>query len=338
MIEVTNLTKIYPNQKGVRSISFNVGKGEIVGLLGPNGAGKTTIMRIITGYLYPTDGTVKVGGSDIYDDPLGVRRQVGYLPENPPVYPEMSVQGYLKHVARLKKVSKSSLNAEVSRVMELTQIGDVRRQLIGSLSKGYKQRVGLAQALLNSPPVLILDEPTVGLDPKQIIEIRNLIKGLAQEYTVILSSHIIPEVNMICGRVVIISGGNLVAMDTPEGLAQQLAGGQRVQFEAKGSRDDVEKLLKTMSGVESWSHLGSHTTSSGDATNRFQIESQAKADIREALFKTFAGSQIPLLEMRSVNLSLEEIFLQLTTTETAEANSEVAAETETGKAGATDHE
>jgi ABC-2 type transport system ATP-binding protein len=336
VIEVTNLTKIYPNQKGVRNINFSVGKGEIVGLLGPNGAGKTTIMRMITGYLYPTDGTIKVGDADIYEDPLGVRRQIGYLPENPPVYPEMSVGGYLKHVARLKKVSKASLNAEVSRVMELTQIGDVRRQLIGSLSKGYKQRVGLAQALLNSPPVLILDEPSVGLDPKQIIEIRNLIKSLAQEYTVILSSHIIPEVNMICGRVVIISHGNLVAVDTPEGLAQQLAGGQRVEFEAKGAQDEVEKLLKSMTGVEKWSHLGARATSAGDATNRFQIESQTKTDIREALFKTFAGSKIPLLEMRSVNLSLEEIFLQLTTTDSdeAEANTEVAAEAETEKAGA----
>jgi ABC-2 type transport system ATP-binding protein len=334
VIEVTNLTKIYPNQKGVRSINFTVNKGEIVGLLGPNGAGKTTIMRVITGYLYPTDGTVKIGEADIYEDPLGVRRQVGYLPENPPVYPEMSVAGYLKHVARLKKVPKTSLNSEVSRVMEMTQITDVKRQLIGSLSKGYKQRVGLAQALLNSPPVLILDEPTVGLDPKQIIEIRNLIKSFAQEYTVILSSHIIPEVNQICGRVVIIANGNLVAVDTPEGLSQQLAGGQRVQFEAKGGQADVEKLIKSISGVENWSHLGSQTTSAGDATNRFQIESQAKTDIREALFKTFAGSKIPLLEMRSVNLSLEEIFLQLTTTDTAEAHTEVAAEAETGKAGA----
>ncbi|HEX3043284.1 MAG TPA: ABC transporter ATP-binding protein [Bacillota bacterium] len=336
MIEITNLTKIYPNQKGVRNINFSVGKGEIVGLLGPNGAGKTTIMRMITGYLYPTDGTIKVGDADIFEDPLGVRRQIGYLPENPPVYPEMSVDGYLKHVARLKKVAKANLNAEVSRVMELTQIGDVRRQLIGSLSKGYKQRVGLAQALLNSPPVLILDEPSVGLDPKQIIEIRNLIKSLAQEYTVILSSHIIPEVNMICGRVVIISHGNLVAVDTPEGLAQQLAGGQRVEFEAKGAQAEVEKLLKSMTGVEKWSHLGAHTTGSGDATSRFQIESQAKTDIREALFKTFAGSKIPLLEMRSVNLSLEEIFLQLTTTDSDEAgaNTEVAAEAETEKAGA----
>jgi ABC-2 type transport system ATP-binding protein len=318
MIEVSNLAKIYPNQKGIKGISFQVAKGEIVGLLGPNGAGKTTTMRVITGYLYPTRGTVKVGDYDIYDDPREARRQIGYLPENPPLYPEMTVQGYLQFTARLKGVKKSGLNPEVTRVVELTGLEDVRHQLIGSLSKGYKQRVGLAQALLNSPPVLILDEPTAGLDPKQIIEIRNLIKGLAQEHTVVLSSHILPEVNMICGRVAIIDQGRLVAVDTPEGLAGQLKSGQKIEVEAKGSREEIEKLLQSVDGVQNLSYLGPRKDRGGNESHGFGLESQQEGDIRELLFKSFAKAKTPLLEIHSINLSLEDIFLQLTTTENME--------------------
>lgn len=319
MIEVTNLTKIYPNQKGVRGVSFRVAKGEILGLLGPNGAGKTTIMRMITGYLYPTGGTVKIGDYDIYEHPLAVKKQIGYLPENPPLYPEMTVAGYLRFAACLKGAAKSRVNHEVDRVIELTGLNGVRPQLIGSLSKGYKQRVGLAQALLLSPPVLILDEPTTGLDPKQIIEIRNLIKSLAQEHTVILSSHILPEVNMICGRVVIIDGGNLVAIDTPEGLARQLEQEQRVEIEAKGAPPEIESLIQAIPHIKTWSYLGPRKSTVGDENHRYQITGQVKEDIRETLFRAFAGSSIPLLEMHLVNLSLEEVFLRLTTSEMAES-------------------
>ena len=317
LIEVSNLSKIYSNQKGIRDINFNVAKGEILGLLGPNGAGKTTTMRIITGYLYPTSGTVKVGGYDIFEEPLEVKKQIGYLPENPPLYPEMTVQGYLKFVANLRRVKKTNIKKEVSRVAELTGLGGVMNQLIGSLSKGFKQRVGLAQALLNSPPVLILDEPTIGLDPKQIIEIRNLIKSLAKEHTVILSSHILPEVNMICGRVVIIDQGRLVAVDTPDGLAQQLNKGQRIMIEAKGAFADIEKLLNSVSGVQNWSYTGPKKQNEQE-THQFQVIGSSGEDIREKLFNVFAKAKLPLLEMRSVSLSLEEIFLHLTTEENSE--------------------
>lgn len=329
MIEVSNLTKIYPNQRGVKDITFNVAKGELLGLLGPNGAGKTTIMRMITGYLYPTHGTVKVGECDIFDDPLGVRKQVGYLPENPPIYHDMSVIGYLKFTARLKGVAKGSVNTETDRVIGLTGLGSVRQQIIGSLSKGYKQRVGLAQALLNSPPVLILDEPTVGLDPKQIIEIRNLIRDLAHEHTVVLSSHILPEVNLICNKVVIIAQGQLVAIDTPAGLAHQLNNGQRLEIEAKGLQGDIEKILKSINEIKEWSFLEkSHETNC-----RFSIQGLSNGNLQERLFKAFATADIPLLELKTSNISLEEIFLQLTTDED-QLNKTVEFKSEPGKEGA----
>lgn len=327
MIEVSNLTKIYPNQRGVKDINFNVAKGDLLGLLGPNGAGKTTIMRIITGYLYPTHGTVKVGGCDIFDDPLGVRRQVGYLPETPPIYPDMSVIGYLKFAARLKGVEKRSINTETDRVIGLTGLGTVRQQLIGSLSKGFKQRVGLAQALLNSPPVLILDEPTVGLDPKQIIEIRNLIKDLAHEHTVVLSSHILPEVNLICNKVVIIAQGQLVAIDTPAGLAKQLNNGQRLEIEAKAPQADIEDILKNIKEIREWSFLGTHQ----ESNSRFLIYGENNGELQETLFKAFAAAKIPLLELKTSSISLEEIFLQLTTNETDKT---VGFKSEPGKEGA----
>lgn len=316
MIEVENVSKLYPNKKGISEISFSLEKGEILGLLGPNGAGKTTTMRIITGYLYPSSGTVRVGGYDLFDHPQTVRRHIGYLPEIPPLYPEMSVLGYLEFVARLKGLGKQAVAKEIGRVVEVTGLGNVRSQLIGSLSKGYKQRVGLAQALLNSPPVLILDEPTVGLDPKQIIEIRNLIKSLAREHTVILSSHILPEVNMICKRVVIMDQGRLAAMDTPEGLSHQINQGQRVEIEVKAEEDTVAALLNRIPGIDSWSYQGESKNPWGTGPNhRYLIMSQSASDLRESLFSAFAEAKLAILEMRSANLSLEEIFLRLTTKE-----------------------
>ncbi len=330
MIEVSNLTKIYPNQRGVKNINFNVAKGELLGLLGPNGAGKTTIMRMITGYLYPTHGTIKIGECDIFDNPLGARRQVGYLPETPPIYPDMSVIGYLKFAARLKGVKKETIKTEIDRVIGLTGLGAVRQQLIGSLSKGYKQRVGLAQSLLNSPPVLILDEPTVGLDPKQIIEIRNLIKNLAHEHTVVLSSHILPEVNLVCNKVVIIAQGQLVAINTPAGLAQQLNNGQRLEIEAKGLQQDIEKILKSIEEIKEWSFLGTRQ----EANCSFLIQGHANTGLQEILFKAFAAVNIPLLELKTSNISLEEIFLQLTTEEDSISKTVDEFKNEPGKEGA----
>lgn len=330
MIEVSNLTKIYPNRRGVKNISFNVAKGELLGLLGPNGAGKTTIMRMITGYLYPNQGTIKVGGRDLFEDPLGVRQQIGYLPEIPPIYPEMTVFGYLKFAARLKGVKKNELNTEIARVMHLTGLEQVRQQLIGSLSKGYKQRVGLAQALLNSPPVLVLDEPTVGLDPKQIIEIRNLISNLANEHTVILSSHILSEVNLICNKVVIITQGQLVAIDTPDGLAQQLKEGQKVEITVKGPQLEIERLLGSIEEIREWSFLETVQ----DTNCRFLVQSRAEENLQETLFKAFAKANLPLLEMRAVNMSLEEIFLQLTTEGDTQPNQGNDVSASIGKEGA----
>ncbi len=324
MIEITNLSKSFPNQKGVKDLNLQVAKGEIMGLLGPNGAGKTTSMRLITGYLYPEKGSVKIDGLDLRARPRQVRSQIGYLPETPPVYPEMTVGAYLQFVAKLKGVTKDKLKEEVNRVAELTGITNVTKQLIGSLSKGYRQRVGLAQALLKAPPVLILDEPTVGLDPKQIIEIRNLIKSLAQEHTVILSSHILPEVTMLCGRVAIIDHGRLLAVDTPERLALRYKKGQRIEIEAKGDREEVAKLLEEVREVTY--ELIDENLSAWGKTTKFALHKETQEDFREEVFTVFAKSSVPLVELKTISLSLEEIFLKLTTHENS---SEV--ELETGK-------
>src|SRR5215471_459845 len=218
----------------IEGMSFQVERGEILGFLGPNGAGKTTTMRIITGYMPATEGSVKVDGFDVFDNPMEVRRRVGYLPENPPLYTEMTVTGYLRFVAKIKGVPTTNLDNEVLRVMEKVNIADVRERIIAKLSKGYKQRVGIAQALLNDPPVLILDEPTIGLDPKQIHEVRELIKDLAGQHTVVLSTHILPEVEQTCHRVIIIDRGKIVAVDTPQNLRLQLQGAERVSIEVQG--------------------------------------------------------------------------------------------------------
>ena len=228
MITVENLTKRYATKTAIESVSFQVEKGEILGFLGPNGAGKTTTMRIVVGFMPASDGTVRVDGFDVFENPLDVRRRIGYLPENPPLYPEMTVAGYLRFVAKIKGVPKEKIGAEVKRVMERVSITDVQERIIAKLSKGYKQRVGLAQALIGDPPVMILDEPTIGLDPKQIHEVRELIKGLAGNHTVVLSTHILPEVEQTCNRVVIIDRGKIVAIDTPQNLRFQLQGAERV--------------------------------------------------------------------------------------------------------------
>src|SRR5215510_14207180 len=294
-------------------MSFEVNKGEILGFLGPNGAGKTTTMRIITGYMPASDGTVRVDGFDVFDKPLEVRRRIGYLPENPPLYLEMTVMGYLRFVAKIKGVPKDKIHQEVARVMERASISDVKERIIAKLSKAYKQRVGIAQALLNDPPVLILDEPTIGLDPKQIHEVRELVKDLAGNHTVVLSTHILPEVEQTCHRVIIIDRGKIVAVDTPQNLRFQLQGAERVFMEIQGPVSEITSQLKKTPGV-----IDVHTVGSNDGRHRFQIEGELKKDIRSDLARAVVQNGWGLYELQSVTMSLEDIFLKLTTAEERE--------------------
>jgi ABC-2 type transport system ATP-binding protein len=310
VISVENLTKRYAAKTAIEAMSFQVERGEILGFLGPNGAGKTTTMRIITGYMPSTDGTVKVDGFDVADQPLEVRRRIGYLPENPPLYPEMTVKGYLKFVAKLKGVTGVKVEDEVNRAMEKVNIEDVQGRMIAKLSKGYKQRVGIAQALLNDPPVLILDEPTIGLDPKQIQEVRELIKGLAGNHTVVLSTHILPEVEQTCHRVIIIDRGKIVAVDTPQNLRSQIQGGARVSIEVEGPVTDVVSAVKAMPGVADVRAVTQH-----DGRNSFQVDVEGGRDIRSDLARTVVQGGWGLLALQSENMSLEDIFIKLTTAE-----------------------
>jgi ABC-2 type transport system ATP-binding protein len=298
LITVENLTKRYANKTAIDRVSFQVERGEILGFLGPNGAGKTTTMRVITGFMPASDGTVRVDGFDVFESPLEVRRRIGYLPENPPLYWEMSVTGYLRFVAKIKGVPKEKIDFEVKRVMDRVNITDVRDRIIAKLSKGYKQRVGLAQALLNDPPVLILDEPTIGLDPKQIHEVRELIKDLACNHTVVLSTHILPEVEQTCTRVVIIDRGKIVAVDTPQNLRLQVQGAERVFMEIQGPPSEIASQLN-----------GRH---------RFQIEGELKKEIRSDLARTVVQNGWGLFELQAETMSLEDIFLKLTTAEERE--------------------
>src|SRR5438876_579776 len=262
----------------IESVSFQVENGEILGFLGPNGAGKTTTMRIITGFMPASDGTVRVDGFDVFENPIDVRRRIGYLPENPPLYLEMTVAGYLRFVAKIKGVPKENIDNEIARVMERASITDVKERIIAKLSKGYKQRVGIAQALLNDPPVLILDEPTIGLDPKQIQEVRLLIKDLAGQHTVVLSTHILPEVEQTCHRVIIIDHGKIVAVDTPENLRSQVQGGERISIEVQGPASEIASKLKAMPGV-----VDVRKTAETDGRHRFQVEGELRKDIRSEL-------------------------------------------------------
>src|SRR5436853_889465 len=294
-------------------MSFNVEKGEILGFLGPNGAGKTTTMRIITGFMPASDGSVRVDGFDVFDNPLDVRRRIGYLPENPPLYLEMNVAGYLRFVAKIKGVPKEKLENEVARVMERVNITDVKERIIAKLSKGYKQRVGLAQALLNDPPVLILDEPTIGLDPKQIHEVRELIKDLAGNHTVVLSTHILPEVEQTCHRVIIIDKGKIVAVDTPQNLRFQLQGAERIFIEIQGPVSEITLQLKKTPGV-----VDVRTVASADGRHRFQIEGELRKEIRSDLARAVVQNGWGLYELQAATMSLEDIFLKLTTAEERE--------------------
>ena len=308
MIQVQNLTKRYGNLVAIDNVSFRVGQGEILGFLGPNGAGKTTTMRIISGYMPPTDGTVRVGDFDVLEDPIKAKRQIGYLPENPPLYNDMTVQGYLDFVADIKNVSGKNKKAKIDLAMERCGITDVRKRLIGNLSKGYRQRIGIAQAIVHDPAVLVLDEPTIGLDPKQIIEIRYLIKSLAGDRTVILSTHLLPEVTMTCTRVVIINEGKIVLEESLETLSQRVNGAQmlflKLNYNDK-SNDVNEKILSlpTVSEVKE------------SAYGEFIIQTKGGADIREELVKMVVENGWGLLELRPLTHALEEVFLRVISTE-----------------------
>ena len=314
MIEVEDLTKAYGPVTAVDHVSFTVNPGEILGFLGPNGAGKTTTMRILTGYIPATSGTARVSGFDVFEDSLEVRRHIGYLPEAPPVYLDMTVEDYLDFVLRIKNVPAEKRGARLDEALQKTSLGDRRHQLIKQLSRGYKQRVGLAQALVHDPDVIILDEPTVGLDPKQIIEVRNLIKGLAGDHTIILSTHILPEVSMTCDRVVIINKGKIVAVDTPQNLTTQLKGSQKIHVDVAAPEKPLAELLSKIPGanrVEVSPHPGGHLTAIVEAASGQDIRSQIAAQIVQQGW--------PLYELRGISLSLEDIFLQLTTDDAAHA-------------------
>jgi ABC-2 type transport system ATP-binding protein len=312
MIEVAQLTKRYGRTTAVDGISFTVQKGEILGFLGPNGAGKTTTMRVLTCYLPPTEGTARVAGYDVFEEPMEVKRRVGYIPETPPLYPDMDVQTFLDFVAKIKGVGSKDRKARIDDAVEKTRIGDVRKKLIGRLSKGYRQRVGLAQAILHNPDVLILDEPTAGLDPKQIIETRELIKGLGGEHTIVLSTHILPEVSMTCGRVVIINKGKVVAEDTPENLTHRLRGAAALRVEVRGDPAAVEVKLRFVPGV---TKVTRKTEASREAAS-FEVETEAGVDVRAELARGVVQGGFDLLSLSQAGMSLEEIFLHLTTTET----------------------
>jgi ABC-2 type transport system ATP-binding protein len=313
MIEVESLTKRYGRATAVDGVSFRVEKGEILGFLGPNGAGKTTTMRILTCYLPPTEGTARVAGHDVFAQPMEVKKRVGYLPETPPLYPDMEVRAYLEFCARIKGVPGGERKARVADAIEKCRVGDVRDKLIAKLSKGYRQRVGLAQAILHNPDVLILDEPTAGLDPKQIIETRELIRGLAGSHTVILSTHILPEVSMTCGRVVIINKGRVVAEDTPDNLTRRLKGAGTVRVEALGDQAALLEAVKAVPGV-----LAAHPRGGHDGSVIVDVEAEAGRDVRAELAWAVVTKGHQLLGLQQLGMSLEEIFLHLTTTDAAE--------------------
>jgi len=311
LIQVIDVTKRYGQHVAVDHVNFTVEQGEILGFLGPNGAGKTTTMNIITGYISATEGSVKVDGYDILEEPEEVKKRIGYMPEFPPLYMDMTVQEYLDFVSDIKKLDRATKKRSMEKIMDLVKIGHVRKRLIKNLSKGYKQRVGLAQALIGAPPVLILDEPTVGLDPKQIIEIRSLIKELGKEHTIILSSHILPEVSAVCGRVIIINKGKIVASDTPENLSKRLSGTGRLSLRVAGPEKQVLKLVRELEGVKNAEVQGVKEPGTVDIL----VEAEKDIDIRRPLFYALSRAEYPILYLRSVDLTLEEIFLQVTTEE-----------------------
>jgi ABC-2 type transport system ATP-binding protein len=313
LIEVQHLTKRYGRFTAVDDVSFRVERGEILGFLGPNGAGKTTTMRILTGYMPATEGKAIVAGFDVFDQPIEAKRRTGYLPETPPLYHDMTVQDYLTFVAKIKGVPPGERSQRIKAIMVKTRIDDVASKLCARLSKGYKQRVGLAQALIHNPDVLILDEPTAGLDPKQIIETRELIKGLAGDHTIILSTHILPEVSQTCQRVVIISKGRVVAIDTPDNLTARLRGSETMYVQVDAGGASVTRSLEGIAGVTRVVESDRRNNVVG-----YEVESDQGRDIRRELSKAVVTNGWGLLELRPMRMSLEEIFLSLTTEDAAQ--------------------
>ncbi|MEH2059102.1 MAG: ABC transporter ATP-binding protein [Nostoc sp.] len=317
MIEVEHLSKIYGSTPAITDVTFSVEPGEILGLLGPNGAGKTTTMRILAGYLPATNGNARIAGYDVHENSLAVRQRIGYLPETPPLYPDMTVEGFLHFVAQIKGVPAGDRPNKVTAAIERCNLEDKRRVIIRKLSKGYRQRVGIAQAIVHDPPAIILDEPTVGLDPRQIIEVRNLIKSLAGTHTIILSTHILPEVSMTCNRVAIINRGKVVATNTPENLMTQLTGGSGYELEIEGEAALAKQVLQKVAGVsliESIPTAGMH----GELPeNRayLRVISQPGKEPGKDIATTLVRAGFGLHELRRVNATLEDVFLQLTTEE-----------------------
>ena len=319
MIEVQHVTKQYGRVTAVDDVSFRVERGEILGFLGPNGAGKTTTMRILTGYMPATEGKAIVAGYDVFLNPIEAKKRTGYLPETPPLYPDMTVREYLDFVARIKGVPPAERKTRVATVMQRTRVADMAERHCAKLSKGYKQRVGLAQALIHNPEVLILDEPTAGLDPKQIIETRELIRGLGGDHTIVLSTHILPEVAQTCQRVVIINNGRVVAVDTPENLTARLTGSETMFVHVDAMGAEAGPALASVPGV---------TRVQASASGGFEVESERGTDVRRDIAKTIVNRGWGLLELRPMRMSLEEVFLKVTTKEGSEAAEAAAAKDE----------
>jgi ABC-2 type transport system ATP-binding protein len=311
LIQVENVTKRFGQRIAVDNLNFSVDKGEILGFLGPNGAGKSTTMNIITGYLSATDGTVTVDGHEILEEPEAVKRQIGYMPEQPPLYLDMTVEDFLSFVCDIKSVPRQRKGENIDRALSMLALTDVRGRLIKNLSKGYKQRVGVAQALIGSPPVLILDEPTIGLDPQQIIETRNLIRELGKEHTIILSSHILPEVAAVCTRVLIINKGRIVASDTPDNLSKGMVGDNKLTLRVAGAEQQALAALRAVGHVVKAESLGSREPGTVDVL----VEAKREHDIRKPVFYAMSKADLPILSMRAMDISLEDIFLNLTTEE-----------------------
>ncbi|MBE9177415.1 ABC transporter ATP-binding protein [Oculatella sp. LEGE 06141] len=321
MIEVEQLSKLYGAIPAIQDVSFAVEPGEILGFLGPNGAGKTTTMRILSGYLPATSGTARIAGFDVHEQSMAVRKHIGYLPETPPLYPDMTVEGFLYFVARIKGVPAGDRANRIQSALKRCNLLEKQNVLIRKLSKGFRQRVGIAQAIVHDPPAIILDEPTVGLDPRQIIEVRNLIKSLAGDHTIILSTHILPEVTMTCSRIAIINQGKVVATNTPAELTAQLAGKSGYELEVDGSFEVVRSPLQNLPGVETV-----QTAPLPDSTNHhyiIQIESAPGVDPGRDIAATVVGAGLSLWEMRRTRVSLEDVFLKLTTEEKAVESSDL---------------
>ncbi|HHT9110829.1 MAG TPA: ABC transporter ATP-binding protein [Candidatus Brocadiaceae bacterium] len=309
MIKVEHLSKRYAEVYAVNDISFEVHEGEILGLLGPNGAGKTTTMRILTCYMPATSGTATVAGYDVFRESLKVRKEIGYLPENVPLYPEMRVKEYLSFRAKLKKLPYRERKMKIAECIEKCRIADVQNQIIGTLSKGYRQRVGLADSLVHDPKILILDEPTIGLDPNQIRQVRQLIKELGEKHTILLSTHILPEVEMLCGRVIIVNKGKIVAMDTTSNLGSQFRGGDNIVLEIRGNGEKIKDALSNIKGVKKvvWQDNG--------PVSNFAVEAEKGVDIRDDIFSSIVKNNGIIREMKRASITLEEIFHHITTQE-----------------------